>query len=87
MVQIQSVGDVGELLDHYRAAGGFDTLEKMRHSFNEKLGDDGPTRQTFHSWRTGKNQSFNRPLLRLAMLLYPAGDWRHELAEALLAVK
>lgn len=87
MLQVVPVGEVGEILERYQRAGGFKTLDKMRQSFNEKLGEDGPTRQTWHSWRTGKNQSFNRPLLRLAVLLYPMGDWRRQLAEELLALK
>lgn len=89
MVEIMATSKAGEILDRYRVENGFSTLTAFEDCFNEKMGEDGFSRQTFHSWRTGKTtpDSRSRPRLRLAKMLYAPYDWRYRMAAELLTIK
>lgn len=58
---------------------GYGEITQWREAFNEKLGPFGISRQTFYKWRNGSGK--DQRILKLAMEVYPADDWRHAFAK------
>lgn len=80
-----------EIIEKRKKEQGVSTLRALHEQFNEKLGPFGVSYMTFTNWYNYDGGEIgtqaNRKALMYAIQVYPAGDWRNQMAGELIGLQ